>query len=459
MFKNNDKREADEMEKDNFKSKLGIVAATAGSAVGLGNLWGFPYKTGSNGGGNFVLLYLICVVFIGMPVMLVEFVIGREGKGGPVGAIENVTKSKKSPFVIAGYMGALSTFLILSFYSVIAGWSIGYFVDGILHGFSKYATIDSAAHFTTTTNNLGMQLVLQGIFIACTAIVVLGGIRNGIEKISKIMMPMLAAIILILVGYSVTLSGFSDAISFLFKPSAFPEGSSFFDVFASALGQSFFSLSLGIGVVITYARAVSKNENINMITVQVAVCDTLVALFAGLATFPIIFTYGLNPSDGAGLAFMALPIAFSKMPFGYLFGNLFFVLLFIAALTSSISMLENTLTLVLEKIKFNRKLATMILALLAFAFGSLSQLGMNYSSSLLKFTGEESFLNQLDVLTMKYFMPVGSLIFIILVGYRMDEEVVRKQINNDKVAKIFIPYVKYIAPVLVTIVLVSGFIG
>ncbi len=309
------------MSSDNFKSKLGIVAATAGSAVGLGNLWGFSHKAGTNGGGNFVLLYLFCVLFIGVPVMLTEFVIGREGRGGPVGSIEAVTGSKKSPFVLGGYLGALSTFLVLSFYSVIAGWSINYLLNSIVHGFKEFATINSTQHFIDLTGNFGSQIIFQGIFIALTVLIVMFGIQNGIEKISKIMMPLLLGIIILLVVYSVTLDGFSQAVSFLFKPSAFPEGKTFFNVFPSALGQAFFSLSLGMGAVVTYARAVDNSENVNSITMQVAICDTLIALLAGLATFPIIFTYGMDVAGGAGLAFMALPVAFATMPFGYVFGN------------------------------------------------------------------------------------------------------------------------------------------
>ncbi len=444
------------MKKDTFTSKVGIVAATAGSAVGLGNLWGFPFKAGTNGGGTFVILYIFCALFIGMPVMLAEFIIGRQGKGGPVGAVENITGSKKSPFVIGGYIGAISTFLILSFYSVIAGWSIHYLLNSLLKGVAQYETMDTVQYFVTSTNNVKLQLIYQGIFIVLTTSVVILGIQNGIEKLSKIMMPILFIIVLILVVYSMSLPGFKEALTFLFKPSGIPEDKTFFSVFASALGQAFFSLSLGMGAVITYARAVSDDMDINSISIQVILCDMAIALLAGLATFPIIFTYGMNPSESAGLAFIALPVGFATMPLGYLFGNLFFFLLLVAALTSSISMLENTLTLILEKFNINRKIATIILATVVMIFGSLSQLGLEYASPLLSFTGGVIFLDQLDLFTMNYCIPIGALIFVLLVGYRMDKEVIRKQINNDKISKIFIPYVKYVAPILITVIIVSG---
>ncbi len=450
------------MSKDNFTSKLGIIAATAGSAVGLGNLWGFSYKAGTNGGGYFVLFYLFSIVFIGLPVMLSEFIIGREGKCGPVGSIEKISGSKKTPFVIGGYMGALCTFLILSFYSVIAGWSINYLVTSLFTGFSKFTGegFVPSTYFDTVTGNLPLQLVFQGIFILLTVIVVMYGIQNGIEKISKIMMPTLFLIVIFLVLYSFTLSGFGDAVNFLFKPSSdtFADRS-VFSVFADALGQAFFSLSVGIGAVITYARAVSDKEDINSITLQVAICDTAIAILAGLATFPIIFTYGMDPASGAGLAFIALPVAFAEMPLGYVFGNLFFLLLVIAALTSSIAMLENTLTLILEKTKLSRKYASLGLGALVFLFGTLSQTGLGYTSKLLSFTGGVGFLDQLDKFTMNFLFPLGALIFIIFVGYRMDPAIVRKQIKNEKIANIFIPYVKYVAPLFVAIIFVAGLIN
>ncbi len=444
------------MSKDNFTSKLGIVAATAGSAVGLGNLWGFSYKAGTNGGGNFVLLYLFSVLFIGIPVMLVEFVIGREGRLGPVGSIEKIAKSKKSPFVLGGYFGALSTFLILSFYSVIAGWSISYLVEGVTQGYSQYATVDAAAHFSDMTGKIGTQVFYQSLFVVVTVVVVVFGIQNGIEKISKIMMPLLLGIIILLGIYALTLPGLGDAMTYLFKPSELPEGKSFFEVFSAALGQAFFSLSVGMGAIITYARAIDNKQNLNSITIQVAICDTLVALLAGLAIFPIIFSFGMNPSEGPGLAFISLPVAFAQMPMGYIVGNLFFILLTVAALTSAIAMLENTLTLVLEKTNLKRKTGAIILGVVVLLFGLLSQPAFDFTSRLLSFTGGDGFLDQLDKLTMIYLIPLGALLFTLLVGYKMDVDVVRKQINNDKIANIFIPYVKYVAPLLVGVVLVAG---
>ncbi len=449
------------MEKDNFKSKFGIIAATAGSAVGLGNIWGFSYKAGVNGGGTFVLIYLLCILLIGAPVMLAEFIIGREGKGGPVGSIEKVS-SKNSFFVIGGYFGVISTFLILAFYSVIAGWTIRYLMFSLKNGFEPFATSDSSNGIFEqfAIMDVGSSAFSQILFMVLTVVIVTFGIQKGIERVSKIMMPLLFTIILIMVVYSATLPGFIDAIKFLFIPSAIPSNTSFAKVLASAMGHSFFTLSLGMGAIITYARAVGDDIDIKSITTQVCVADTCIALLAGLATFPIIFSIeGLEPGGGAGLAFMSLPVAFSKMPGGYFLGNLFFFLLFVAAITSSISMLENTLTTVLEKTKLSRVAGATILGVVITAIGYFAQLGVGFALPILNFTGETGFLDQLNIFTANYTIPIGALFITILIGWRMDESIIRRQINNDRISNLFIPYVKYIVPILVGLVFVLSVTG
>ncbi|MFV0502627.1 MAG: sodium-dependent transporter [Lachnospirales bacterium] len=449
------------MEKEKFKSKFGVIAATAGSAVGLGNIWGFSYKAGVNGGGTFVLIYLLCILLIGAPVMLAEFIIGREGKGGPVGSIEKLG-GKNNFFVIGGYLGSISTFLILAFYSVIAGWTIKYLSFTLVNGFKPFATSESsnAIFETFAATNIAGSTICQIIFMILTVIIVTFGIQNGIERFSKIMMPLLFGIILVMVVYSFTLPGFGDAVKFLFVPSKLPETTSFSQVMASAMGHAFFTLSLGMGAIITYARAVGDDLDLKSITFQVCVTDTAIALLAGLATFPIIFSItGLEPGQGAGLAFMSLPVAFAQMPGGYILGNLFFFLLFVAALTSSIAMLENTLTTILEKTKLNRKLGAIVLGIIITFIGYFAQIGANFSMPILNFTGETAFLDQLNLFTANYTIPIGALFIIILIGWRMDKNVIRRQINDDRISNIFIPYVKYVVPVLVALVFILSVTG
>ncbi len=444
------------MKRDIFKSKLGVVVATAGSAIGLGNLWGFPFKAGTNGGGLFVMLYIFCALFIGVPVMLSEFIVGRYGEGGPVQSFENIEKGKKSPFILGGYIGIISSFLILSFYSVIAGWSIHYLANSLMYGIKQYEIMDTSKYFNTTTSNVVTQTVYQCVFILLTASVVVLGIQNGIEKISKIMMPLLFFIVIILAIYSTTLPGFNEAVGFLFKYSGIPDGKTFFSVFSSALGQAFFSLSLGVGIIITYARSTSDNMNINNITLQVVFCDIFVSLLAGIATFPIILSYGISITEGTGLAFIALPVGFSTMPLGYIVGNLFFLLLLLAALTSAMSLLENTSTIFLEKFQLSREITILFLSILTMIFGFASQIGLNYSLPILSFTGGTILLEQLDIFTMNYLNPIGALFIVLLVGYRIDKKVIKEQIKNDKITKIFIPYVRYVIPITILFILISG---
>ncbi len=447
------------MEKDGFKSKIGLVAAAAGSAVGLGNIWGFSYKAGVNGGGTFVIIYLLCVLFIGAPVFLSELILGREGQGGSVGAVENIA-GKKSPFLAGSYLSILSTTLILSFYGVIAGWALYYLSITLFHGFGAFATAGgSEAMFDTIAmqSKFGSPLC-QVVFMIMTMLTVMLGFQGGIEKLSKIMMPILFVIIFLMVIYNLFTPGFSEAVSFLFVPNGVPEGKTFVSVVVAAMGQAFFTLSLGMGILVAYGRAVPKSIDLTSTTLQVIVADTLVALLAGLAIFPIIFTNGLQVGQGAGLAFVSLPVGFAQMPpvFGYILGNLFFLLIVISALTSSISLLESSLTVVLEKTKLDRKVATIALGTVVTVFGFLSQYAFNFSLPLLNFTGQGAFLDQLDSFTMYFTIPIGSLILTLFVGHRMDPDAIRRQINNDKFTNVYIPYLRYVVPVLIGIVCVSS---
>lgn len=447
------------MGKDNFKSKLGIIAATAGSAVGLGNLWGFPYKAGENGGGTFVLIYLLCVVFVGMPVMLSEFIIGRAGQGGPIGSVTKLD-GEKSKFLSASYLGTLTSFFILSFYCVIAGWALNYFCTYLAPGFSVFADGNSGEIFGATISDFSTSTFYQIAFMLMTLGVVILGIKNGIEKLTKIMMPVLFGIILLMVFYNFTLSGFGEAVNFLFIPKPPADGSSIFSIAIAALGQAFFSLSIGMGAVITYAQYVDKKEDLSKITFSVVIADTLVAILAGLAIFPIIFsTPGLEPSEGAGLAFVSLTAGFSNMPFGHIIGVIFFALLVIAALTSSVSLLENIVVAVMEKGKLNRKTATFLAAGAATFVGLFCQIGANFQFPLLNFAANSTLIDQLDAFTMQWTIPIGAFIFSIFTGYRLKPEIVREQINNDKIANIFIPYVKVVIPVAIACIFIFGIIG
>ncbi len=450
------------MENDGFKSRLGVVAAAAGSAVGLGNIWGFSYKAGVNGGGTFVLIYLFCVLFVGAPVLMAELILGREGKGGAVGAVENLS-SKKSPFLVGSYFNIISTTLILAFYGVIAGWAIYYLKISLVHGFAPFATaVQSQEMFNTIAINSKVgSPICQIIFMIMTIATVMLGFQGGIEKLSKIMMPILFVIVFILVFYNIFTPGFKDAVNFLFVPTKLAEDKTILTVVVAAMGQAFFTLSLGMGIMIAYGRAIPKEIDLTKTTIQVIIADTIVALFAGLAIFPIIYTNGLNVNEGAGLAFISLPVGFAQMNpvFGYILGNLFFLLIIISALTSSISLLESSLTVILEKTKMSRKTATIVFGTFITIFGFLTQYAYKFSLPLLNFTGKTDFLDQLDYFTMNYTIPLGSFIITVFVGYKMNKDAIKRQINNDKVSKVFIPYIRYVAPILVGIVCVSSILS
>ncbi len=450
------------MESDGFKSRIGLVAAAAGSAVGLGNIWGFSYKAGVNGGGTFVIIYLLCVLFVGAPIFLSELILGREGKGGSVGAVENLG-GKKSPFLVGSYLSIISTTLILSFYGVIAGWALYYLSITLFQGFGAFATAGgSEAMFNTIAmqSKIGSPLC-QVVFMVMTILTVMLGFQGGIEKLSKVMMPVLFVIIFLMVIYNIFTPGFSEAVNFLFVPNGVPEGKTFANVVVAAMGQSFFTLSLGMGILVAYGRAVPETMDLKVTTLQVIIADTIVALCAGLAIFPIIFTNGLEVGQGAGLAFVSLPVGFAQMPpvVGYVLGNAFFLLIVISALTSSISLLESSLTVVLEKTKLDRRLAAIVLGSIVTVFGFLSQYAFNFSLSILNFTGQTTFLDQLDAFTMYFTIPIGSLIMVLFVGHRMNPEAIRRQVNNDKFANIYIPYLKYVVPVLVGIVCISSILS
>lgn len=438
-----------------FGSKLGIVAATAGSAVGLGNLWGFPYKAGTSGGGFFVLIYLLFVVGLGMPLMLSEFMIGKNGRSDAITSFDNLTK-KKTLFNFGGVFGLLASYLILTFYGVLAGWAIVYFIKGITVGFGAYNAMASGDLFGSMIMNKSVSITGQVVFMVAVIAVLLRGVESGIEKMSKILMPLLFLIIIGMALYGLTQSGAKEAYTFLFTPSFEGVELSSFQIATSALGQAFFSLSLGMAVIITYGSYVDKDLDIISITRQVVVADTSVAILAGLAIFPIVFSAGLDPSSGPGLMFISLPIGFSTMPAGRIIGTLFFLLVVVAALTSAVSLLENTVSLLGSKFKIGRTKATITAGVIATIVGFGSQYALEFGVPFLNWTGQTSLLDQLDQLTMNFLIPASALVVTLFVGYRLDIKYVESEFKSQKNAKYFVSYMKTVAPALVGILLIHS---
>ena len=444
------------MSRDGFGSKLGIIAAAAGSAVGLGNIYRFPCELGNNGGGAFLIVYLLIVLCLGVPVMLSEFVIGRRTQKNPIGAFRMLRPRSGWPFL--GYMGVLCAFIIMAFYSTVAGWTLEYIIKAVgnqFHG-RDLATIE--ADFAAF-HNIGWKNVLwQGIFILLTGFVVFKGVSEGIEKYTKVLMPVLVVILIVLGVRSVTLPGANDGLRFLFKPD-FSKITG--PVMISALGQAFFSLSMGMGVLITYGSYIRKDDNMTTTALSVTLADTLVAVLAGIVIFPAAFSFGIQPTAGMGLVFNTLPMIFNQMSGGYFFCIIFFVLLAVAALTSTISLLEVIVAYLVEELHLSRRWATVLASLGCMAVGVFASLSLKDGSGLT--IGGISFFDSLDFLSAKILLPLGALFIVIFVGWIMGKKEFDAEITNEGKLKLSIKsaiffIIKYLAPVAIAVIFVTGLI-
>ncbi|MDD2195947.1 MAG: sodium-dependent transporter [Bacteroidales bacterium] len=430
--------------RDNFGSRFGIIAATAGSAVGLGNIWKFPYVAGENGGGAFLLIYLFFVLAIGVPVMMSEFAIGRRGQKNAYGSFGVIAPGKKWSFI--GLMGVVAAFFILAFYSSVAGWTLEYIVSSVSHSLAGQSTADLENTFNTLIANPIKPVVWQLVFMVLTALIVLAGIKKGIEKYTKLLMPLLLFLIIVLCIRSVTLEGGKAGLEFLFKPD-FSKVTA--KTFLYALGQAFFSLSLGMGALITYSSYFSKKENLASTAISVALSDSLIAILAGVMIFPAVFAFGIEPSCGPSLVFITLPGIFQQMFWGDFFGTIFFILLAVAALTSTISLLEVVVAFFSEELKISRKKATIIATL------SVSVLGIFASLSFGTLKGAtifgKSIFDILDYTASNILLPLGGLFIVLFVGWFGGKKIIKSELSNEGTLKVrYYPYfnfiVKFIAP-------------
>lgn len=437
------------LERANFGSKLGVILAAAGSAVGLGNIWRFPFETGQHGGAAFILIYLFCVFILGVPVMIAEFIIGRHTQSNTARAYR--TMANGSPWGVLGYVGVFTGFIILGYYSVVAGWTLQYLLAslaGHLHGLTPN---QFSGYFNAFVSNPLKPILWLAVFMFLTHFVVVHGIQNGIEKASKLMMPALFVIILILVVCSLTLPNSIKGVEFLFKPDFSKVNS---EVFLGALGQAFFSLSLGMGCLCTYASYFSKQTNLTRTAVQVSVIDTMVSILAGLIIFPAAFSVGVRPDSGPSLIFITLPNvfqqAFSAVPvIGYVFSVLFYVLLALAALTSTISIHEVVTAFIHEEMHTTRKRAAIVVSVGCLVTGILSSLSLGYWDGL-KICGL-SFFDSCDFLSAQILLPLGGLGTSIFVGWFIQHRVVHDEVSNWGTLRIhsfhlFVFALKYVCP-------------
>ena len=436
-----------------WSSRWTFILAATGSAVGLGNIWKFPYMAGDNGGGAFVLVYLACICIIGLPIMLGEIMIGRRGRSSPANSMKSLAAEANttSAWTLLGATGALAGLLILSFYSVAAGWAMSY----IFNGFQNITAESSSSSFNNLLSSPSSLIFWHSLFIAITVFIVARGILKGLEKWINTLMPILFLIILLLCIYAMQTGAFLEGLRYLFMPDFSKINP---QVMLEALGQAFFTLSLGMGAIMAYGAYMPANQDIGKTAVSVAALDTGVALLAGIAIFPIVFANGLAPSEGPGLVFVTLPIAFSTMPLGILFGTLFFVLLSIAALSSSISLIEPGVAWLIESLKIRRITATALLGFTAWFIGLFSALSFNLLSEFTIFG--KNFFDATDFLTNQIMLPLGGIFIAIFVGWIMKKEHVLDELGFQEnfIFKAWYFSVRFVAPTLVGLVFLYFFL-
>ena len=441
-----------------FTSNIGAILAAAGGAVGLGNIWRFPYMLGSNGGGAFLLVYVFFVLLIGIPLMMSEFIIGRRAQHNVIGAFR-ILSPKHKGWMLVGVFGIVCAFLIYAFYSVVAGWTLNYIVMAFGGRLTGQSPEGVAQLFTSFTQGSFWPLVSQCMFLVLTGLVVMMGVQKGIEKVSKILMPVLFLLLLLMCVRSVTLGGAKEGLSFLFKPDFSKIDGS---CILSALGQSFFSLSIGMGAMITYGSYIRKEDKLFNTSLWIAVCDSLVAILAGIVIFPAVFAFGMDPASGPELVYIVLPNVFNSMPGGVIFAVIFFLLLGIAALTSTISLLEILVAAAVEELHWTRRRASMVCSLVVFVIGAFCTLsfGPLKDAKLFGFTIFDLF----DRITASYLMPIGALMLTIFLGWFMPKVEVRDELSNGGALKarafeLYYFVLRYLAPIALVIILVTGIIG
>ncbi len=436
-------------------SKFGFLMAAVGSAIGLGNLWGFPYKMGKGGGFAFLVLYLVFCLTVGYVVMVSEMAIGRKGKMDAVGSYKKL--DPKTGFV--GAFGVLSAFIILCFYCVLGGWVLKYAFTYLLDIFGTgFGGVGGAEYFTAFISKPVEPIVWFALFLGLTALVVQLGVEKGIEQTSKFMMPALFVMLLIIIIRSVTLPGAGAGLAFMFKPdfSVFSSLESTINVAAIALSQMFFSLSLGMGIIVTYGSYLGKDQGIESSSIIVPLLDTLAATMAGLAILPAVFAFNLDPSAGPGLMFITLKEVFTAMPLGSVFGLMFFVLVFFAALTSSISLLEVVCAYLIDSKGLPRKKTTLVASLAIFVLGIPVAMSFGVFAHIKPILGMD-ILDSLDFISEYTLMPLGATMMCLLIGWKWKPDVIVAEVKEQGMPFKYEAYyrfmIKWVTPILVAFVL------
>ncbi|MBS1213176.1 MAG: sodium-dependent transporter family protein, partial [Proteobacteria bacterium] len=428
-----------------WSSRMAFILAASGSAIGLGNIWKFPYLTGQYGGGAFVMVYLVCVLAIGIPIMIAETMLGRRGRQSPINTMLALAEeAKASPhWHYAGWLGVVAGFLILSYYSVVAGWAMAYIFKVSNALFDHIDASNASRFFNDFKSSPEFQIIWHTLFMIATMAIVSRGVSGGLERATRFLMPALLVMLVLLDIYAMNSGGFGQGFAFLFNPD-FSKLSG--EGVLAAMGQAFFSLGLGMGSIMVYGSYLPSHVSIARSSAFVAAADTAVALMAGLAIFPIVFANGLEPTMGAGLIFQTLPIAFGQMPAGWLFGMVFFILIFFAAITSSIALIEPAVAFLSENLGLHRKIASLYSGIACWLIGLGSAFSFNIWSDVRWF--DKTIFELVDFLTANLMLPLGGLMVALFAGWIMGRETSESELEMGpgRAYPAWRTLVRYVAP-------------
>lgn len=449
------RQEMNNHKRQGFSSSLGVIAAVLGSAVGLGNIWKFPYVTGANGGAAFILIYLLCLALVGIPVMLSEHLIGRHTKANAVGAFKALEPNR--PWFLVGGAGVISAFLIMAFYTTVVGWVYAYIFKAAGGTLLSTKPEDTSLVFDTLVSSVGEPLFWQVLVLLVTGTIIMAGVTKGIERVTKFLMPLLFVLLIIIDIRSLTLPGAGEGLAFLFKPdfSKVTVG-----VVLAALGLAFFKLSVGMGTMITYGSYVDKNENLPKMAVKVALADTVVSLMAGIAIFPAVFAFGFSPEGGPPLLFKIIPMVFSSMPLGSFFMVIFFVLTAIAATGAMLSLIEVPVAYLTEQFRWSRRRATITTIIGIALLGSTATLSNSLLADVTPFG--KTFFDLFDFITSNILMPLGGIFIALFVGWQWEYTQVKREISNEgqlyneRLFNVYMFLIKYVVPIAITLILLTG---
>ena len=448
-----------------WTSRWTFLFATAGAAVGLGNVWRFSFLTGQNGGAAFVLVYLAFVFVIGVPIIMAELAIGRMGQLSPIGSIKRIIQLQDAShfWQAIGKLSLVVPFIGFTFYSVVTGWTLYYAGQAITNAFKGVSSVEAQSLFKALTVSPMVTIMLQGVVVVATAVIVGKGLRQGIERTTKIMVPGLGVVLLLMVVYNVFAADMSSAIEFLFSPN-FSElnGTSIL----LALGQAFFSVGVGVGFMMTYGAYLPKDISIPKAAFVIGSVDTGVALLAGLAIFPIVFATGLDPSEGPGLVFVTMPVAFSAMPFGYILGVTFFLLLFVAAYTTTIGMLEPVVAYLEERWNRGRLALAIWAGLVIWLIGILPGLSDNVLADVrplafITSLADKSIFETFDFMTASVLIPINAFLIALFAGWVVSVEAFKSELGfrSHVLFNVWIALMRYVVPIAVLIITISGLLG